>query len=135
MAAETDVGEPRTASVGREHDQGEMVKRRPEVAVSVHPCGYPSHPSSERFKQKREQAVELVTKPAAIAPDDLLDQIILGQRDRLAQVDAQVLERDCLLMGAVQAPQPGRVSRRPSRPDPLQISLGGLAIHLCTSGL
>src|SRR6266699_3716419 len=43
-------------------------------------------------EQRGERTVELVTEPAPMTVDDLVDQRVVVEHDRLAQVDAQVLE-------------------------------------------
>jgi len=75
----------------------------------VHARGDPGHAGAERLQQQREQSVELVAEAAAAPLHDLVDQVALLQRDRLGQVDAQVLERHRDLMRPVQPPDRRRV--------------------------
>jgi hypothetical protein len=111
-AAEADVGQPRPVVVGVD-PQGEMVERRPQPAGGGDAGGQERHRVAERRQQRRERPVELVAEPAPAAVDQLVDQGRRFEHDRLAQLDAEVLERH----GAQEDPAAGipsscgRVSR------------------------
>jgi hypothetical protein len=124
------VGEPWPAAVGRAHDERQMIERRTQASFSVDPGGDPAYPRAERLEQQREGPVELIAEAAAATADDLVDQVVLVQRDRLAQVNAQVLERHCQLVRTVQRAQARRVSgSRGSNADAVQIGGSGFVIH------
>ncbi len=130
VTAEAHVGEPRPAAVGRAYDERQMIERRAQVGLPVYPGGGPGHLRAERLKQQRERPVELVAEAAAAPAHDLVDQVALIQRDRLGQVNAQVLERHCQLVRAVQRAQARRVTNNRRRDaDPVQVGHHGLVIH------
>ena len=130
VAAEADVGQPRPAAVGRGHDQRQVVERRPEPVLSLHPRGDPADRAADRLEQQRERAVELVAEAAAPPGDDLVEQVSLGQRDRLGKMDAQVLERHRPLMRPVQFAQRGRVGGdRAADLDAAQVGGENLVVH------
>ena len=80
-----------------------MVERRAELAAcAVDPRGDPPDAEPEGLEQERERAVELVAEAAAVAADHLGQQVAGGQRDGLAQVNAEVLERHGEQVRAVQ---------------------------------
>jgi hypothetical protein len=82
-AAEADVGQPRPVVVGVD-PQGGMVERRPQPAGGGDAGGQERHRVAERRQQRRERPVGV---------DQLVDQGCRFEHDRLAQVDAEVLER------------------------------------------
>jgi hypothetical protein len=102
VTAEAHVGQPWPTAVGRPHDKRQMIERRTQAGLPVHPGGEPAHLRAKRLEQQRECAVELVAEAAPVAMHDLVDQVALVQRDRLPQVNAQVLERHCQLVSTVQ---------------------------------
>ncbi len=133
VAAEADVGQPGAAVVGGVHDQGQVVERRPQAAVPVHPGGDPANLEAERLEQQRERPVQLVTESASAPDHDLVDQVVRAQRDRLGQVDAQVLERHRHLVRPVQRAQRRRVGRtRALDADPQQVFIKELVVHVPT---
>ena len=87
----------------------------PEPAAAVDARGHSPHPEAQRLEQQPERAVELVAETAAPPGDDLGEQISIGQRDRLAEVNAQVLERYGHLVSPVQDAQRIRVRTVRSR--------------------
>jgi hypothetical protein len=130
VAAETHVGEPWPAAVGRAHDERQMVERRAQAGLPVHPGGDPAHPRAERLEQQREYPVELIAEAAAATAHDLVDQVALIERDRLGQVDAQVLERHRHLVRTVQRAQARRVTgRRCADAHTVQVGRHGFVIH------
>src|SRR6202012_2921516 len=84
VATEAHVGEPGPAAVGRAHDKREMIEGRPKPRVSVDPGADPAHLRAQRLQQQREGPVELVAEAAAVAVDDLAEQVWFRQRYRLA---------------------------------------------------
>jgi hypothetical protein len=75
---------------------------RPERPVVVdHPCGQQVDLVPERGEQRAEAAVELVTEAAAAA-HELVEQRLLRKDDLLAEMDAEVLERNGSLMRPLQ---------------------------------
>jgi hypothetical protein len=57
---------------------------------------------AQGLQQERGGAVELVAEAPPPPGDDLVDQAVLGERDGLGQVDAQVLKRHGHQVRAVQ---------------------------------
>jgi len=92
VTAEPDVDEPGAARVGCVHDQRHVVERRPGPAVAVDPGGHSLDLCAQGLQHEGEGPVELVAEAAAPPVHDLVDQDVLGQGDRLGQVDAQVFE-------------------------------------------
>ena len=130
MTAEAHVGEPWPAAVGRAHDERQMIERRAQAGLPVYPGGDPAHLRAERLQQQRECPVELIAEAAAATAHDLVDQVALVQRDRLGQVNAQVLERHRQLVGTVQRAQARRVtSSRRGDADAVQVGQHGFVIH------
>ena len=105
VAAEADVGEPGPAPVGRADDQGQMIERRPEPGLAVHTRRDPRDLGAQGLQQQRERPVELVAEAPPAPGHDLVEQGAGVQRDRLRQVNAEVLERHGHLVGAVQGAQ------------------------------
>ena len=100
-----------------------MVERRAgRAVVAVDPRGDAPHLSAQALEQAREGPVELIAEAAAPPADDLVNQVRLVQRDRLAQVNAQVLKRHGRQVRPVQVAQRLRVQdQRPGHPDPGQV--------------
>jgi len=107
-----------------------VVERRPEPVLAVHPRGHPPHLRAERLQQQRERPVELVAKAATPPHDDLVKQVGGRERDRLGQVDAQVLERHGQQMGLVQLTKCRLIgSRWPGDTDAAEIAGQRLLVH------
>jgi hypothetical protein len=71
-----------------------VVVRHAEPVLAVHPRGLVVDVVAERPQQRGERAVEFVTEAAPPPLDDLRDQGGVVEHDVLADVDAEVLERD-----------------------------------------
>src|SRR5580704_12193914 len=130
VPAEAHIRQPRAAAVGKAYEQRQVVIWRPEPLCAVHARGSPRYLGAQRLQQERERPVEFVAEPAPPVADDLGYQVVFVQRDRLAQVDAQVLERHGDLVSPVQHTKRRCVGgQRRSETDPLQIGLGRALVH------
>ncbi len=130
MTAEAHVGQPRPAAVGRPHDEREMIERRTQAGLPVDPGRDPAYLRAKRLEQQRECAVELIAEAAPAAARDLVEQVALVQRDRLPEMNAQVLERHRQLVRTVQRAQARRVTNgRRGDAEAVQISHQGVVIH------
>jgi hypothetical protein len=89
--AEADIDQPRFRQLHPQRHVVERVARLPVLAE--HARRQPADPEAERGQQGGEGAVQLVTEATTPVPHQLGDQRGLVQHDRLAEVDAQVLER------------------------------------------
>ena len=106
-----------------------MVEERPGPGVAVHPGGEHRHVVPEVPQQQREGAVELVAEAAAAPGHDLVDESGLVERDRLAEMDAQVLERHRRQVPAHQRGQGRRRGRLAGGADPGEVGVGRGVIH------
>src|SRR6185295_6228962 len=89
--AEPDVDEPRLpVDVDA---QREVVERRAEAVRGGGPGAEQGDLVPERGEQRTERAVELVAEAAPVPLDDLVDERLRRQIDRLLEMDAEVLER------------------------------------------
>ncbi len=71
-----------------------------------------------------EQRVELVAEPTTPTAEDLAGQHVAIERDRLAERDAEVLERDALKVRGVQATQSGGVRTiRAGQSEPVEVDV------------
>jgi LuxR family transcriptional regulator, maltose regulon positive regulatory protein len=130
VTAETHVGEPWPAAVGRAHDERQKIERRAQAGLPVYPGGDPAYLRAERLEQQRECAVERVAEAAAVTVHDLVDQVAFVQRDRFGQVNAQVLERHGQLVRPVQRTQARRVTGSGrGDADAVQVGQHGCVIH------
>ncbi len=130
VTAEAHVGEPRPAAVGRAHDERQMIERRAQARFPVDPGGDPAHLRAEGLEQQRESPVELIAEAAAATAHDLVDQVAFVQRDRLGQMNAQVLERHRQLVRTVQRAQARPVTNgRRGNAETVQIRHHGFVIH------
>ncbi len=71
-----------------------MVERRAGLGPVEDPGGEQFDAVAEGPQQRGEGTVEFVAEPAAPTPHDLLQQRLRFEHDGLAEVDAEVLERD-----------------------------------------
>ena len=105
--AEADVGEPGFLEFD---DDGGVVQRRAEGAVRREDLGGVQPGVEAEFAQERgEQAVQLVAESAAAPVHDLVEERVFGQVDRLAEMHAEVLERDRGQVPLLQEAQSGNV--------------------------
>jgi cell pole-organizing protein PopZ len=91
VAPESHVDEPR---FGRLDVKREMVEGRTEHGTAEDLRRQQRDLEAEGAEQGREQPVALVAEPTSPAFDDLLEERDLVESHGLAEVDAQVLERD-----------------------------------------
>jgi len=130
VPAEPDVHDP--ALVERNH-QCQVVERHAELTVAnEHPRRVAAHREPQLLEQQGKGAVELVAEPAAPAADDLVEQCVLVEADRLAEVDAQVLERHRPQVPHVQLAQQFGVRFADvlgCQADPGQVRAGDVVIH------
>ncbi len=111
--AEADIGDPRLAL--KLYEQNQMIKFRAKLSVLVrHPAREQGHVISQLAQQGGEQAVELVTEPAAALAHDLVEESSFVQNDGPPEMDVQVFEWDRQHVAAVQPAQ--NIERRLARP-------------------
>ena len=89
--AEPDVCDPVLFVQG--YDQEPMASGRDCLRAEQNSRGCRVDPKVECFQQQLEQPVQFETVPATASMDDLLEQIDRSQRNVLAEVNIQVLER------------------------------------------
>jgi hypothetical protein len=106
-----------------------VIEIRAEAAVrSRHAGREQGDLKPEGAQQGREQPVELVTEAAAPPRHHLVEQGFVVEDDRLAGVDAEVLEGNGLEVGYLQRPQGlGRGGQRATVADPVEI---GSNVHV-----
>jgi hypothetical protein len=75
VTAEAHIGQPPVASTSQAHDQGKMVKRRPEPPIAIDACGDPHHMGAKGLQQQRKGAVELIAEATSPPRYDLADQV------------------------------------------------------------
>ena len=115
------------------HPDRHVIERRAVALRTVHPRLQQLDAIAEMAEQCPEETVEFVAEAAATAYHDLLEELILVQDDRLAQMDAEVLERHGAQMRSLQQPQPHVVGwAGVARTDPLQIGPRLVRIHALT---
>jgi hypothetical protein len=112
------------------NQQRQVVEWRPEPVIAENPRREQPDVEAQRAEQQGERPVELVAEAAPPPGDDLADQVVRLQRDGLAQVNAQVLERDRQQMSQVQRTQGSVVSLAgASGADPVQVRGQFLLVH------
>jgi len=127
-STEADIDEPGFIEVDLEH---QMIEWRTEPDRGVYPGGVQGDVVAESGEQEGETAVELVTEAPAAPVHDLVDEGCLFQRERLAQVNAEVLERNRPQMPELEiAQRVGVRPIRPLRPDSGEVGVNRGAIHL-----
>ena len=105
-----------------------MVERRAEPARAVHLRRQVLDPEPERPEQGGERPVQLVAEAATVSVDHLGDEGVLVEHDRLAEVDAEVLERDGPQVPLVQVGERGR----PVGAEALQVPVDDVFVHAAT---
>jgi hypothetical protein len=88
---------------------------------------------SESTQQSGKQAIEFVTEPAATSLNYLLKQCFVVKNDRLARVDAEILERHRQQVRDLKAPQTFR--RGVERPIVINSFQIRLDVHLISGNV
>ncbi|GAA1257075.1 hypothetical protein GCM10009665_54350 [Kitasatospora nipponensis] len=135
VQAQRHGGEPTEAHVHQPrlvqfHAQAQVVEQRAGHPLVDDPGGQQFDPVAERAEQRGERAVEFVAEAAAPVVDQLGDQGLGVQHDRLAEPHAQVLERYGPQVRPLQGPQPRQVRRGRARgADPGQVGVHACVVH------
>jgi len=122
---ERGVAEPHVRKPGPRaiHAEGQVVEGHPERPLRpVDSGGEESHTEAQRLKKGGVKAVQLVAEAAPTEPDDLLEEPLLVEDDRLARRDVEILEGHGEEMGRLKPPEGLRVGRDGAVPsDPPQV--------------
>jgi hypothetical protein len=123
VPAEADVDQPRSRGVNIDAE-GEVIERRPQPVGAEDAGGQQGHPEAQGGQQGREGAIELIAESPSASLDELVDQRLRVEQDRLAKVDAEVLERHREQVAQLQLPQGGGVGPRGvARADSRQVGV------------
>jgi hypothetical protein len=121
VAAEADVDQPRSRAA-KVDAQGEVIERWPQPVGAEDAGGQEGHPEAQGGQEGREGAIEFIAEPPAAPLDELVDQRLRVEDDRLAEVDAEVLERHREQVAQLQLPEGGGVGPRGAGgADPRQV--------------
>ena len=126
---EPDVGEVGLDVLGATlHEQRHVVEGRAEPGGAVHLRRQVLDPEPERPQQGGERPVQLVAEAPTVLVDHLGDEGVLVEHDRLAEVDAEVLERHGPQVPLVQVGERGR----PVGAEALQVPVDDAFVHAAT---
>lgn len=89
-----------------------MVEADPEHVVVVDACFEQRHCEAECAQQRRECSVQVVAEPTPSTSHDLVDETLDVERDRHAEMDVEVLERDTTEMRGLKSPESLSVGER-----------------------